>query len=59
MGRLDGKIALITGGSEGMGFDTAKEFINEGAFVFITGRRKAKLDQAVESLGREFRGHSR
>ena len=53
MGKLDGKIALITGGSEGMGFDTAKEFINEGAFVFITGRRKAKLDQAVESLGED------
>ncbi len=51
MGKLDGKIALITGGSEGMGFDTAKEFINEGAFVFITGRRKTTLDQAVKSLG--------
>ena len=51
MGRLDGKIALITGGSEGMGFDTAKEFINQGAFVFITGRRKATLDEAVEKLG--------
>ena len=53
MGKLDGKIALITGGSEGMGFDTAKEFIHEGAFVFITGRRNAKLDQAMESLGED------
>lgn len=51
MGKLDGKIALITGASEGMGFDTAKEFINEGAFVFVTGRRKPELDKAVEVLG--------
>jgi NAD(P)-dependent dehydrogenase (short-subunit alcohol dehydrogenase family) len=51
MGKLDGKIALITGGSGGMGFDTAKEFLREGAFVFITGRRRPELDRAVKELG--------
>lgn len=56
MGKLDGKIALITGASEGMGFDTAEEFIREGAFVFITGRRKAELDKAVEALGNNAAG---
>ncbi len=51
MGKLTGKVALITGGSEGMGFSTAQEFIHEGAFVFITGRRKPQLDEAVRRLG--------
>lgn len=56
MGKLDGKIALVTGASEGMGFATAQEFINEGAFVFITGRRKPQLDQAVQTLGEHAAG---
>ncbi len=51
MAKLEGKIALITGGSEGMGFATAQEFVKEGAFVFITGRRKPELDSAVAKLG--------
>ncbi len=56
MEKLDGKIALVTGGSEGIGFDTAREFVDEGAFVFISGRRKAQLDQAVQALGESAAG---
>ena len=52
MGKLDGKVAVITGGSSGMALSTAKLFVEEGAHVFITGRRQDALDEAVASIGR-------
>ena len=47
MDKLEGKIALITGGSSGIGLATAKRFVSEGAYVFITGRREPELSAAV------------
>ncbi len=52
MGKLEGKIALITGGNSGIGLATAKQFVNEGAYVFITGRRERELAAAVKEIGK-------
>ena len=54
--KLAGKIAVITGGSSGIGLATAHRFVDEGAYVFITGRRKSELDAAVTEIGREVTG---
>jgi NAD(P)-dependent dehydrogenase (short-subunit alcohol dehydrogenase family) len=51
MGKLEGKTALITGGNSGIGLATAKQFVNEGAYVFITGRRDPELAAAVTEIG--------
>ena len=56
MGRLEGKIALITGGTSGIGLATAKQFVCEGAYLFITGRRDAELTAAVKEVGRNVTG---
>jgi NAD(P)-dependent dehydrogenase (short-subunit alcohol dehydrogenase family) len=52
VGKLEGKIALITGGNSGIGLATAKQFVNEGAYVFITGRREAELAAAKKQIGK-------
>ena len=56
MGKLEGKIVLITGGTSGIGLATARQFVNEGAYVFITGRREPELAAAVKEIGRNVSG---
>ena len=56
MGKLEGKTALITGGNSGIGLATANQFVNEGAYVFITGRRDPELAAAVKEIGRNVTG---
>ena len=56
MGKLDGKVAVITGGSSGMALAGAKLFVDEGAHVFISGRRQEALDEAVKLIGRNVTG---
>jgi NAD(P)-dependent dehydrogenase (short-subunit alcohol dehydrogenase family) len=56
MAKLDGKIALITGGSSGIGLATARRFVAEGAYVFITRRREAELAAAIKDIGRNVTG---
>jgi NAD(P)-dependent dehydrogenase (short-subunit alcohol dehydrogenase family) len=56
MGKLEGKVAVITGGSSGLALASAARFVEEGAYVFITGRRQEALDEAVKLIGRNVTG---
>jgi NAD(P)-dependent dehydrogenase (short-subunit alcohol dehydrogenase family) len=52
MEKLEGKVAVITGGNSGIGLATAQRFVSDGAYVFITGRRQSELDAAVKQIGK-------
>ena len=56
MGKFEGKIALVTGGTSGIGLATAQKFVDEGAYVYITGRRQNELDKAVNQIGKNVTG---
>ena len=56
MGKLEGKIALVTGGTSGIGLATAQKLVKEGAYVYITGRRQNELDKAVNQIGKNITG---
>ena len=56
MKKLEGKVAVITGGNSGIGLATAQRFVSEGAYVFINGRRQSELDEAVKQIGKDVTG---
>jgi NAD(P)-dependent dehydrogenase (short-subunit alcohol dehydrogenase family) len=52
MSKLEGKVAVITGGNSSIGLATAQRFVSDGAYVFITGRRQSEVDAAVKQIGK-------